>query len=111
MWGSEKLHVTEHECDSPRVNVWYALMKNKFIGPFLFKEPMVTGDSFLAMMVNTALCHVPVGSFPVNLTSSYCLCLSEQEVFGCLDRKRGRPILWIAHSLDLIPLDFFSMGL
>jgi len=36
--------------------------KNKCICPFFPKEPTVTGDTFLAMMENTALRHVPVGT-------------------------------------------------
>jgi hypothetical protein len=56
-------YVTEHEHDSTKVNVWYALMKNKVIGPFLFEEPTVTGDTFLAMMENTFLCHVLLEQF------------------------------------------------
>jgi hypothetical protein len=57
--GSENPHeVTEHEHNSLKVNVWCALMKNKVIGPFFFEEPVVNGDTFMAMMVNTALCHV-----------------------------------------------------
>jgi len=37
-------------------------MKNKVFSPFFFEEPTVTGDTFLAMMENTALCHVHVGT-------------------------------------------------
>jgi hypothetical protein len=36
----------------------------KVTNPFLFEEPAVTGDTFLAMK-NTTSCHVPMGSFPV----------------------------------------------
>jgi hypothetical protein len=32
----------------------------KIISLFYFEEPVVTGDTFLAMMENTALHHVPV---------------------------------------------------
>jgi hypothetical protein len=61
--GSEKPHdVTEYEHVSPEVNVWCALIKNKFINPLIFKEPMVTGDTFLAMLENSALNHIPVGT-------------------------------------------------
>jgi len=37
-------------------------MKSKVIVPFCMKEPIVNGDNFLAMMGNTALCYVPVGT-------------------------------------------------
>jgi len=63
VWGSENPHdVTDYDHDSPKVNVQSALIKNKFFGPFLLEEPTVAGDIFLAMMKNTALCYVPVGT-------------------------------------------------
>jgi hypothetical protein len=41
MYGGVKiLMVTEHECDSPKS----AVIKNNMIGPFLFAEPMMTGE-------------------------------------------------------------------
>jgi hypothetical protein len=42
--------------------VWCALTENKVISPFLFEETTVTGDTFLDVMDNNALCHVPVGT-------------------------------------------------
>jgi hypothetical protein len=54
--------VIEHKRDSSKVNVWFAMMKNKVISPSCFEEPTVTGDTFLAVMDNTALCHVPAGT-------------------------------------------------
>jgi hypothetical protein len=37
VWGSENPYdVTEHERDSPKVEVWCALMKNKIIGSLFF---------------------------------------------------------------------------
>jgi hypothetical protein len=84
--GSENPHnVTEYEHDSLKVNVWYALMKNKDIGIFFFEKPMVTGDTFLAMMENTALHHVPVGKILVRWCTTsllpLCLCPFGQGVF------------------------------
>jgi len=35
---------------------------HKFIDRLLFIEHTVTSDTFLAMMENTALCHVPLGT-------------------------------------------------
>jgi len=43
--------------------VWGIRRKNKAMGPFLFEEPMMTGDNFLAMMENTALCRILVEEF------------------------------------------------
>jgi hypothetical protein len=44
--------VTEYECDSPQVNVWYALMKNKFMGPFYFEKITMTGSKFLLCIMS-----------------------------------------------------------
>jgi len=41
---------------------WCTLMQNEVTDPFSFEEPTVTGDTFLAMLYNTVLCHVPVGT-------------------------------------------------
>jgi hypothetical protein len=40
-------------------------MEDKVIGPFVFEESTVTGDSFIAVMENIALRHVLWNSFPV----------------------------------------------
>jgi hypothetical protein len=61
--GSENpCDFTEHECDLPKVNVWCALMKNRVKGAFIFEEPMVTCDTFLVAMGNTALHPIPAGT-------------------------------------------------
>lgn len=50
IWASENPHVyTEYERNSPKVNVWCALMHNKIIGPF-FTEQTVTSNNYLDML-------------------------------------------------------------
>jgi hypothetical protein len=34
----------------------------KLISPFFMGEPVVSSDTFLVMIENTTLCHVPVGT-------------------------------------------------
>ena len=52
IWGEENPHVTtEHERDSPKVNVFCAISKNHVHGPFFF-EGNVTGDVYLWMLQN-----------------------------------------------------------
>jgi hypothetical protein len=52
---------------------------------FYFEEPIVTGDTTLAMIENTALSHFPVGSF-----LSYHVCaLLGREIPDQWIRKRG----------------------
>ncbi|PSN52953.1 hypothetical protein C0J52_03615 [Blattella germanica] len=57
-WGSENLlEVREVERDSPKQNVWCALMKNKVIRLFLFAENSVTGKNYLDILQHYAVPH------------------------------------------------------
>jgi hypothetical protein len=63
LWGSENpLDATEHGQCVERCD------ENKVIGPFFLEEPTVTDDTFLVMMENIALRHVPVGTVKVKLS-------------------------------------------
>jgi len=57
-----------HTYDSLKVTLWCILMKNKIISPFFLQEAVVTGDTFLITMENTALHHVTVGAVIHNET-------------------------------------------
>jgi hypothetical protein len=58
VWGNENHYdVTERERDSPKFNMWRALMKNKVIGPFVFEEPTMDVNNFLACS-RTLLCYM-----------------------------------------------------
>jgi hypothetical protein len=90
-------------------------MGNRVIGLFFFFEELtVNGDTLLAMMENSALHHVPVGTiFKVNGAPphfSCCVHAFQDKEFPDLDTKRGT-IPWPHHSPDLITLDSFSGGL
>jgi hypothetical protein len=51
--GTGNLHATtEHQRDSPKLNVFCAISRRKVYGPFLFLENMVTGISNLDMLTN-----------------------------------------------------------
>jgi transposase len=53
IWGIEKpQEVEEHERDSPKVNVWCALGKDRIIGPFFFEGWVVNSESYLEMLQN-----------------------------------------------------------
>jgi len=45
----------EHERDSPKVNVFFALSQTNVYGPFFFAENTVTGVMYLAMLQNWLL--------------------------------------------------------
>jgi hypothetical protein len=40
----------EHEHDSPKVNAWRALTRDRVIGPYFFAEPTVTSHNYLDML-------------------------------------------------------------
>ena len=51
IWGSENPHAyVEHQCDSPKVNVFCAISSQKAYGPFFFAEETVTGMIYLDML-------------------------------------------------------------
>jgi len=52
-------------------------MENKVTRTFLLEELAVTGDTFLALMENTVLRHVPVGTVLLLGGAPLYLCLSE----------------------------------
>ncbi|CAH2000060.1 unnamed protein product [Acanthoscelides obtectus] len=51
IWGTENAHmIVQHERDSPKLNVFCAISKNKVYGPFFFHENTVNGSSYLDML-------------------------------------------------------------
>lgn len=53
IWGTQNPHdIVEHKRDSPKVNVFCAMSCRKLYGSFFFEESTVTGQSFLAMLLN-----------------------------------------------------------
>jgi hypothetical protein len=107
VWRSENTHdVTEHEHDSPKVSVWCALMKTKLSVLSVLKN-LVTGDTFLGTMGDTALCHVPVGTVfqldGVPPHFSHCIYAFLEREFPDHWVTRWGPILWPPHSPDLTP--------
>lgn len=58
VWGTENPHVTlEHKRDSAKVNVFCTISKEKFYGPFFFKENTVMGNFYLDMDSNDFIFH------------------------------------------------------
>jgi hypothetical protein len=40
----------EHERDSPKINMWCALTRDRAIGPYFFAERIVTSHNYLDML-------------------------------------------------------------
>jgi hypothetical protein len=85
VWGSENPRdVAEYERDSLKISVWCAFVKHKVTGPIFFEEPLVTGDTFLTLVENSALRHVPVGTV---FQSNGATLHSSHLVHAFLDRE------------------------
>jgi hypothetical protein len=73
--------------------MWCALTKNKFVGPFFFEGPAMTGYTLLADGKHCFASCPCANSFPVRwCTTSLlpsCSCLSGQGVSRSFDKKRG----------------------
>ena len=117
IWGIENPRAyLEQERNSPKVNVWCALLHNRVIGPFFFTEQTVTQDSYLAMLEEYAypqLAEVDGVIFQQDGAPPHW----GLRVRESLDRQfpgkwigRGGPIPWPARSPDVTPLDFFFWG-
>jgi hypothetical protein len=51
VWGMEQpWRVIKHERDSPKVNVFCAILKTKIYGPFFFSERTIRGFSYLDVL-------------------------------------------------------------
>jgi hypothetical protein len=56
IWGTEQSHAQiDHQHDSPKVNIFCAVSREKVNDQFFFTEATVTGDSFLDMLVHWLL--------------------------------------------------------
>ncbi|KAJ4432470.1 hypothetical protein ANN_21089 [Periplaneta americana] len=78
VWGTQTPHrITEHESDSPKVNVFCALSQRKLYGPFFFIEATVTGHSYLNMLeqwtdrLDTATCTHTLLSTDVHIRTDH----------------------------------------
>jgi hypothetical protein len=116
IWGSKNPHqVIECERDTPKLNAWLGLHKNGVISPFFFMESTVTGHSYLDMLENFAVPHIPPGFI---FQQDGALPHFHRDVTTFLDETfpgrwvgRGGPTTWPPRSPDLTPLAFLHGGL
>lgn len=118
IWGSENPHVVmEIERDSPKINVWCGLMRDRVIGPFFFHEKTITKEVYLDMLQIYAVPQI--SHLQPNI-------LWQQDGapphWGKIVREflnlefpnrwigRDGPIQWPPRSPDITPLDFFLWG-
>ncbi|PNF39386.1 hypothetical protein B7P43_G13583 [Cryptotermes secundus] len=115
IWGSQNPHVyREHIRDSPKLNVWCGLMKDRIIGPFFFGEATAYGSVYLHMLEQ--FLYPQVADLQPNIifqqdgaSPHWGLDVPRPLNATIQDRWTGRggPIRWPPHSPDLTPLDFF----
>ena len=123
IWGEENPHATvEHERDSPKVNVFCAISKNRLYGP-LFFEGNVTGDVYLEMLQNWLMDELIAhehedfifqqdGAPPHwKLTvRAYLNDNMRERWIGRAGVKDSVLLKWPPRSPDLTPCDFFLWG-
>ena len=118
IWGTQNPHVYhEHVRDSPKVNVWCGLMKNRIIGPFFFHEKSITGPVYQDMLEQFVYPQVadlqPQVIFQQDgAPPHWSLDVRNSLTESFPDRwiGRGGPISWPPRSPDITPLDFFLWG-
>jgi hypothetical protein len=124
-WGTEQPHAqTEHQCDSPKVNVFCAVPHDKVHGAFFFTDETSTGGSFLDILGNWLLpptekqlkrLHSITGrSSPTPQFSHECTSASQSCSSAALDRpccsEDNKLSPWPPRSPDLTPCDLFLWG-
>ncbi|XP_053448571.1 uncharacterized protein LOC128586608 [Nycticebus coucang] len=117
IWGTENPpESVEHGRDSPKINVWCALGKNRVIGPFFSEGCVVNGDSYLEMLQNYFIPQLEQLGLIENIVfqQDRAPCHFALQVGQFLHEKfpnrwigSGGPFSWPPHSPDLTPLDFF----
>lgn len=120
IWGDENPHVVFQKArDTPKVNVWCGVMKNRVLGPFFFAEKTINGNVYLDMLTeycfpqldeleNAQRIHFQQDGAPPHFNAFVTHALNEKFA----DRWIGQqgPISWPPRSPDLTPCDFFLWG-
>lgn len=123
IWGTENpREIVQHERDSPKVNVYCAVSKQKVYGPFFFQEKTVRGTSYLDMVSEWLIPQVEEDSNDYILVQDGAPPHWHLDVRDYLDERL--PLRWIGRatddneslmrwpprSPDLTPCDFFLWG-
>ena len=111
--GMKQIHVMlEAVMNSPRVNVWCALSKNCLIESFFFKDDVINGKIYLAMLQSFFIPEAevkenPINHIPVRRSTPYFSSNVRQffnEHFPNRGIGRGGPVRWTPRSPNLAPL-------
>ena len=124
IWGTEKPHrIVENECDSPKTNVSCAISTSKVYGPYFFPDRTVNGETFRNMLTTWLMPQLEHDSadFVYQLDGAPCHYYRNVRNFlyetlphqwiGRAVNNDQHLLLWPPRSPDLIPCDFFPMGM
>jgi hypothetical protein len=122
-WGTENPHATiEHQRDSSKLNVFWAISRRKVCGPCFFVENTVTGISYLDMLTNWLFPQLDEDSdnyiyqqdgAPPHFHCEVRHYLNENlphRWIGCAVITDLSFHTWPPRSPDLTPCDFFLWG-
>lgn len=120
VWGTENPKCfKEYERDTPKVNVWCAVSKEKIYGPFFFAEKTISGTVYTDMLeiffypqleqenILNVIYFQQDGAPP---HFSLIARESVRRTFGPKWIGRSGPIEWPANSPDLTVPDFYLWG-
>jgi hypothetical protein len=122
IWGSENPHAyVEHQCDSPKGNVFCAISSQKVYSPFIFAEETVTGMTYLDMLqlwLMPQLQNILTFIFQQGRSPAHFHCEARQNLNTVLPGRwighafgNNQPLmLWPPRSPDITPCDFFLWG-
>ncbi|GFX62853.1 uncharacterized protein TNCV_3351791 [Trichonephila clavipes] len=121
--GTENVHVTlEHQRNSPKGNVFFALSNSCVLGPFFFAEKSINGDIYLDMFSEWLLPQLEeaVPDFilqqdgtPLHWIKNVREFLNERLPHHRIGRAGPQDLTclnWPPISPDLTPCDFFLWG-
>ena len=118
IWSERRpAQVNQATLNSPSVMVWCAISKQRVIGPFLFENENVTGESCRNMLVYYTFTRLERNLSDYIFMQNRASTHYATRVRAYLNRKkpnswigRGGPVHWPARSPDLAPCDFFLWG-
>jgi hypothetical protein len=116
IWANERPHdFVEHARDSPKVNVWCALTRDRVIGPYFFAERTVPSHNYQDMLELFAVPQTDDDNviFQEDVAPAHCANIVTEfldEIFLGRWIGRGGWKQWPPRSPNLTPLDVYFWG-
>jgi hypothetical protein len=109
-WDGQPLQeIIEYQRDTPKVNLWWGMMKDSIIGPFLFQKAAVRSHSYLYISEQHTVPQLPCDAWLQQDEAPQCFGKSVGQILNKrspnkLTRRDG--FLASPRSPGLTPLDF-----